>query len=559
MEKFSKMQYLRPDMEAVQSGKKEYIEELKKASSYQRMRELFLDQKKKEEDWYTMAEIANIRYTADTRDPFYEQEIQYLNQEIPQITILDQQAEKVILNSPYRIDFEEEFGSFFIRNMEMRQKLADECIVEDMVREADLTQQYSKVSATASTMFRGEECNFYGLLKHMQSTDRRERKEAMMAWGDLYEKISGELDELYDKLVALRVEMAKKLGFESYIDFIYLSYGRYDYNAADVAKFRSKVKEVIVPVCEKLRKEQEKRLGVDQLHYYDEELIFPDGNAVPNGDKETLVALAQKMYHEISPETGEFFDFMAEHELFDLETRPGKRPGGYCTFLPLHKAPFIFSNFNGTSADVDVLTHEAGHAFEAYTAAKKVPLMEMIFPTSEVAEIHSMSMEHFAYPWMEWFFGEKADDYRYAHLMNGLEVIPYMVCVDEFQHRVFENPEMTAKERRQVWHELEVNYMPWRNYDGHPFLEEGGFWMQKQHIFLFPFYYIDYALAQICAFQFYGRAKEDFAKAWKDYYRLCQAGGSRGYFELLETAGLDNPFHEGTIKAVIDGLMEDLR
>ena len=298
---------------------------------------------------------------------------------------------------------------------------------------------------------------------------------------------------------------------------------------------------------------------MDRLHYYDEELIFPEGNAVQEGTTEELVAKAQKMYHEQSKETGEFFDFMVEHELFDLETKPGKQTGGYCTFLNTFKTPFIFSNFNGTSADVDVLTHEAGHAFEAYTAAKLIPFMDMVFPTSEGAEIHSMTMEHFAYPWMNAFFGEKADDYRYAHLMSALEVIPYMVCVDEFQHKVFENIGMTAKERRAIWHQLELTYMPWRNYDGHKFLEEGGFWMQKQHIFVNPFYYIDYEQAQISAFQFIERSKTEPEKAWGDYYRRCQAGGSKGYFALLELAGLKNPFVDGTVEEVVAGLKPYLK
>ena len=482
MKKFSEIEYVRPDMEAEQEKVRAYTKALKEAKSYEELRGLFMEEKTREDAWATMAEVAQVRYTVDTRDSFYEGEVQFWNETIPAIHLLIQKAEKVILESPFIKEFAEEFGEFFVKNMEVGQKLADDCIVEDLIEEANLTQQYSKITANASTEFKGKTCNFYGLLKAMQSTDRQMRKEAMTAWGDLYEEISGELDALYDKMVPLRDKIAKKLGFSSYIEFIYLSYGRYDYTAEDVARFRAQVKEKIVPLCLELRKEQEKRLGVDRLHYYDEELIFPEGNAGPEGTTEELVAKAQKMYHELSKETGEFFDFMVEHELFDLETKPGKQTGGYCTFLNTFKAPFIFSNFNGTSADVDVLTHEAGHAFEAYTAAKQIPFMDMVFPTSEVAEIHSMTMEHFAYPWMNAFFGEKADDYRYAHLMSALEVIPYMVCVDEFQHKVFENIGMTAKERRAIWHQLELTYMPWRNYDGHKFLEEGGFWMQKQHI-----------------------------------------------------------------------------
>ncbi len=558
MRKFSELAYDRPDLEAVKESLRQCALKMQAAKNYEEMRDLFLAQKEAGTGWQTMSTIAHIRNTVDTRDEFYEGEMKYFYEEQPQIELLWQAIERVILESPTRTQWEAEFGSFFIKNMEVNQKLADESVVADRIEEGNLTQQYSKISATATTDFRGEPCNFYGLLKHMQSTDRTERREAMMAWGDLYEQISDRLDAVYDKLVALRVGIAGKLGFDSYIEFAYLNRGRYDYTAEDAARFRRQVKEAVVPVCLRLREEQARRLGVDKLHYYDEALIFPEGNAVPKGDREELVKKAQQMYRELSPQTGEFFDLMVEKDLFDLETKPGKRPGGYCTFLAEYKTPFIFSNFNGTSADVDVLTHEAGHAFEAYTASRKVRLLEMVFPTSEVAEIHSMSMEHFAYPWMEQFFGEKADDYRYAHLMDALEVIPYMVSVDEFQHRVFEKPKMTAKERRQVWHELEQTYMPWRDYDGHAFLAEGGFWMQKQHIFLYPFYYIDYALAQMGAFEFYGRMKKDRARAWKDYYELCQAGGSRGYFDLLKLAGLSNPFEEGTVRRIVDSLLEDL-
>lgn len=558
MERFSEILYVRPDMGKAAEEMEKYIEALKEASSYEEMRKLFLDQKEKEYKRSTMATIASIRNTIDTRDEFYEGEMNYLNEEGPKMGILAQKAEKVILESPFRKQWEEEFGSFFLKAMEVNQKLSDPAIVEDLVEESRLTQEYSKVTAGAFAEFRGEKCNFYGLLKHMQSTDRAERKEAMTVWGDLYAGIAPRLDEIYDKMVVLRAGMAGKLGFDSYIDFIYLARGRYDYDAKDVENFRRQVREVVVPVCKRLREEQAARLGVEKLCYYDEALVFGEGNAVPKGDRDELVRKAQKMYRELSRETGEFFDFMVDHDMFDLETKQGKRGGGYCTFLPEYKSPFIFANFNGTNADVNVLTHEAGHAFESYTAGRNVKLMDMVFSSYEVAEIHSMTMEYFTHPWMELFFGDQADRYLYSHVMESLEAVPYMVCVDEFQHKVFEKPGMSAMERRQVWKELEEIYLPWRDYDGHGFLEEGGFWMQKQHIFLFPFYYIDYALAQMGAFEFYGRMKKDREQAWKDYYRLCQAGGSKGYFELLELAGLSNPFAEGTVKKIVDSLMEDL-
>lgn len=551
MKKFTDLEYKRPDFEKEKQRIKDYIDALKQANCYETMRNLFLAEEKNSEPMRTMQTIASIRNTVNTNDTFYEAEMNAFHKEIGEFTLLSQEENAVILSSPYKADFEKEFGPLLIKKMEVSQMLASKEIVEDMAKEAMLTQNYSKIAASKSTEFRGEECNFYGLLKHMQSTDRVQRKEAFIAWADLYKEASGELDQLYNELVQLRKGMAAKLGFSNYIEMAYLKRGRYDYKPEDVANFRRQVKEVIVPVCQKLFEEQKKRLGIDDLYYYDESLVYPEGNAVPIGNKDELVKKAQSMYRELSKETGEFFDFMVEHELFDLETKQGKRPGGYCTYLSEFKAPFIFSNFNGTGADVDVLTHEAGHAFESFTAGRIQPLTAMVFSTSEINEIHSMSMEHFTYPWMESFFGENADKYRYAHLASTLEIIPYMMCVDEFQHRVFEG-NLTAKERRDVWHELEKAYMPWRNYDGNEFLEQGGFWMQKQHIFLYPFYYIDYALAQMGAFEFYAKMCEDGKKAWEDYYKLCKVGGSKGYFDTLAYAGLSNPFEDGTVKKIID-------
>ena len=372
----------------------------------------------------------------------------------------------------------------------------------------------------------------------------------------MYEEVSPKLDKIYDRLVRNRCAKARNLGFDSYIDYIYPARGRYDYTAKDVADFRELVRKYITPFCDRFVKMQAKKLGIDKVKYYDEALFYPEGNPTPHGSKDEMVAAASKMYHEMSPESGEFFDFMVKYDLFDLETRPNKHMGGYCTELQAYKAPFIFSNFNGTAADVDVLTHEAGHAFEAYLAMREQKIPSYAFSTSEINEIHSMSMEHFAYPWMKLFFGDDVEHRIFTHLYGAISCIPYLVCVDEFQHRVFEKPDMTHDERYAAWRDIEQKYMPWRDYDGNEFLEKGGFWMQKQHIFLYPFYYIDYALAQTCAFMLYKRMCENREQAWSDYLRLCRAGGSKGYFELLEVGNLKKPFDEQTFAETI-GFVEN--
>lgn len=558
MEKFADLQYVRPDMEKVFARVSGDIAALKEAKSYEEFKNAYMDFVEADTELETAKTVAHIRNTINLLDSFYEGEMAYFNSQMPKYGILKKEMGEVIVASPFKGEMEKEFGSILLQNMEAQKQLSDECIVDDQVEEAELVNQYMKTQAAATVDFRGEQLGTYGLLKHMQSTDRTERKAAFEAWAELYAGIAPKLDEVYDGLVKVRSGMAKKLGFESFIPMGYLRRRRFDYTAKDLEVFRKQVREIIVPAAKELYERQKEALGIEHLYYYDESLTSPDGNPVPVGDKEYLVGEAQKMYRELSKESGEFFDFMIEHDLFDLESKHGKRAGGYCTTLPLYHAPFIFSNFNGTDADVNVLTHEAGHAFAGFTAAKFQKIPELCHSTSEIAEIHSMSMELWTYPWMEKFFGDRAEQYRKEHLADALMKIPYMVCVDEFQHKVFENPEMTAIERRAVWSSLEKIYMPWRDYDGNEFLEGGGFWMQKQHIFLYPFYYVDYAMAQIGAFEFYTKMKADRKAAWADYYKLCQAGGSMGYFKLLEYSGLHNVLKEGSVKEALKAVLEEL-
>ena len=554
MEKFSELKYTRPDFAKLKSDVKEAIKALKSAKSYEEFKKIYLELNQKMYDVSTMGTIVSIRNTINMQDEFYDKEDKYINTQSASLSLTMKKVMQTILASPYRKEIDAEFGSLLLKSAEMQLKLISFKVIFKMIKENNLGKEYSKAVALCKCNFRGEECNFYGLLKHMENPDREIRKEAFLAWAKMYEEVSPKLDAIYDKLVALRVKTAKALGFKDYIEYVYLARGRFDYNAADVNKFREAVKREVVPLCAELYQKQAARLGLDELQMYDEALVYPNGNATPIGSTTELVEKARNMYHELSPETGEFFDFMAEYELFDLETKPGKHMGGYCTFLPNFKAPFIFSNFNGTSADVDVLTHEAGHAFEAYYASRHLPLLELVHSTSEINEIHSMAMEQFTYPWMDKFFCERTDEYRYAHLCGTMTTIPYLVAVDEFQHKVFENPKMSAKERRSVWHQIELDYMPWRHYDGNKFLSEGGFWMQKQHIFLYPFYYVDYALAQTCASQLFIKSTKNHKEAWDNYLALCSMGGKYGYFETLEKAGLDNPFKEDTVKKVVESI-----
>lgn len=558
MKKFAELQYVRPDMEKIFARVSGDIAVLKGAKNYEEFRNAYMDYVEVDTELETSKTVAHIRNTINLLDEFYEAEMVYFNSQMPKYEILKKEMGEVIVASPFKAEMEKEFGAILIQNMEAQKQLSDESIVDDQVKEAELVSRFMKTQAAATVEFKGEQIGNYGLLKIMQSTDRAERKEAFEAWAKLYEGIAPTLEEVYDGLVKVRAGMAKKLGFKSFIPMGYLRRRRFDYTEKELEVFRKQVREVVVPAAAKLYERQKEALGIDTLYYYDESIASPSGNPVPIGDKEYLVGEAQKMYRELSRESGEFFDFMMEYELFDLDSKHGKRAGGYCTTLPQYHAPFIFSNFNGTDADVNVLTHEAGHAFAGFTAAKYQKTPELCHSTSEINEIHSMSMELWTYPWMENFFGDKAEEYRREHLADALMKIPYMLCVDEYQHKVFKNPEMTTMERRAVWSGLEKIYMPWRNYAGNEFLESGAFWIKQQHIFLYPFYYVDYAMAQMGAFEFYTKMKEDRKAAWADYYKLCAAGGSMGYFDLLKYSGLHKVLEDGSVKIILKGVFEEL-
>ena len=555
MEKFKDLKYIRPSFEETENSIAAVLKEFNEAADYQTAKEALLKKQTLGNEFRTMASIAHIRHDIDMADPFYDEEVQYLNSISPKLSVIMKQFNEALASSKFRKDFEEEFGDQLFKLLDADIRTNSSEVIEEKILEAKLVNEYSKIAASCKTVFKGKECNFYGLLKHMLSTDREERKEALECWATLYESVSDQLDDVYGRLCAVRRQIANKLGFDSYISFAYLSRHRFDYTPEDIERFRNAVAAYIVPAAKKIHEAQRRRLGLEKLEYFDEQLLFPDGNSTPDKDTAGMVEAATRMYRELSKETGEFFDFMVEYDLFDLETKPNKRLGGYCSGLPKYKAPFIFSNFNKTSADTEVLTHEAGHAFESYIANRNQVLSEYTHSTSEINEIHSMAMEFFTEPWYPLFYPEgEGKRYVYEHLADSLANITYLVSVDEFQHRVFENEQPDAKGLRSIWKKIEEIYMPWRSYGDNEFLNDGGFWMQKQHIFMYPFYYVDYALAMICALQFYLRMREDKEAAWNDYMKLCSLGGSLGYFDLLKQADLKNPFKEETIKEVAEGV-----
>lgn len=553
--KFSDFNYTRPDMKRLEEGFNSLLENFRNAESFEDQNDVMVKINKLRSEFETMAEISSIRHTINTQDDFYEEEKNYFDENMPIYKGLISKYYEAILGSRFKSELEEKWGKQLFTIAELTLKTFSPEIIEDLQLENKLGSEYVKLIASAKIMFEGEERNLSQLGPFMLSTDREMRKKANKAKYDFFTENGEKLDDIYNELVKVRTRIAKKLGYKNFVELGYARMNRADYDAAMVANFRNQVRDYIVPVASKLRERQRERLGLEDLKYYDEKIIFKSGNAKPKGDPQWIVDNGKRMYSELSAETKEFFNFMVEGELMDLVSKKGKAGGGYCTYISEYKSPFIFSNFNGTSGDIDVLTHEAGHAFQAY-CSRSFEIPEYNFPTYEACEIHSMSMEFFTWPWMELFFKDETDKYKFAHLSEALLFIPYGVTVDEFQHFVYENPDATPMERKNAWREIERKYLPHRDYEDNKFLEEGGYWQQQMHIYEAPFYYIDYTLAQICAFQFWKKSLENRKEAWGDYLRLCKTGGSKSFLELVEVANLISPFKDGCVESVI-GVIED--
>ena len=555
--KFNEYKYEHLDLEKIKKEFSELIESFEKAENVEGQVNAFDEIIKLRNHIETMQTLVSVRHSIDTNDEFYDKENEYMDEISPILFGFTNDFYKALVNSKFKDELIQKYGKFLFDLAENTLKTFSPEIIPDAQEENRLSSKYSKLIASAKIDFDGKELNLSQMVPYTQSKDRNVRIEAAKKVAQFFSENQDEFDNIYDSLVKVRTRMAQKMGYKNFVEFGYKQLSRLEYDAKMVEGYRKQVLENIVPLHTELRERQGKRLGVDKLKFYDEAIKFNSGNADPHGSPEWILNNGKTMYKELSKETDEFFTFMTENNLLDLLSKKGKMSGGYCTYIPEHKAPFIFANFNGTSHDIDVLTHEAGHAFQVYQS-RRFEVPEYLWPSYEACEIHSMSMEFLTWPWMNLFFENDTDKYKFIHLSEALLFIPYGVTVDEFQHWVYENPEATPKERREKWIEIEKKYLPTRDYGEVEELKNGIFWFRQGHIFSSPFYYIDYTLAQVCAFQFWIKSRENREKAWQDYLNLCKLGGSKPFFELMKSANLKNPFEEGTLAFVIPKIKEYL-
>lgn len=500
----------------------------------------------------TMKVYAKIRHGVDLTDRFFEEEADFFCGAAPLWNERVQGFYQALYASPFRPALERELGPVFFKNMALSIRASCPENIPLEQEEARLCARYTKLLASARVPVEGEILNLEQLRSREESLDRAERRRAFLGEAAFFKANEAEFDEIFDRLVKLRTQMAKNLGCENYVELGYRRMTRNCYDAAQVARFREAVVEEALPAVKRIKAAQAARLGLSKLFWYDDGCCFPEGNPRPAAQGEALLAMGRQMYGGLGKEAGEFYEFLLEYGLFDAMARPGKASGGYCEYLPEYGAPFIFANFNGTADDVDTLTHEAGHAL-AFYLARELPVSECVVPTLDVCEIHSMTMELFAYPYHDLFYGSDAPRSRQMHLENALCFLPYGCMVDEFQHIIYEKTDMTPAGRKAVWKELEGKYRPYLTFEGE-FFGEGMWFMRQSHIYKNPFYYIDYCLAQAVALQFWGWAQRDRDAALSAYFDLVKKAGTKTFAELVAEAGLKDPFAPGCLREVVETL-----
>ncbi|MEO0012622.1 MAG: hypothetical protein RLZZ535_1011 [Cyanobacteriota bacterium] len=498
----------------------------------------------------TWSAMTSLNFSQDTSNEEYKHAQEYSDELRPKLTALEVAMKRRLLNSQDRPQLESILGQQAFSLWSADVTTFEPAIEEDLVQESKLVNQYVQLLASAELEFRGQKVNLSGIRKYTEDSDLQTRYEAEKVRWQFFSQNQAQLDSIYDRLVKLRHQMAQKLGYDNYTGLGYKRMQRIDYTEADVASYRDEVVAKVVPLAQKIIDQKAQKLNLEWVMYWDEAVFDLQGNPKPQGDHDWMLQQAQKMFDAMHPELGSFFAMMVAGNFMDLKTRPGKAGGGFCTSFPTTGVPYIFANFNQTKGDVEVFTHEMGHAFQAWQS-RNLPLIDYLWPTLESCEIHSMSLEFLTWSQMEQFFGDDADRFREIHLAQSILFLPYGCAVDHFQHLVYANPEATPEERNQMWQQMEARYLPWRQYEDLEYPVKGGLWQEKQHIYCSPFYYIDYTLALCCAMQFWVKAESDFTGALTEYIALCQRGGQAPFQSLTSSANLVSPFQPGSLANVI--------
>jgi oligoendopeptidase F len=476
----------------------------------------------------------------------------------PNLKTIQHALRSKYLDSPQRASLPPERYRVFDRAQQNRRALFREANVPRETQLAELEQQYQKTIGAMTVEFQGKEYTPAQMAPFLEETDRSLRQEA---WELVAERRLADrdvLDNLFDQMLRLRVEIAHEAGFKSYTDYAYRSRERFDYGVADVVRFQEAIERVVVPLARRIQEERRVALELEALRPWDLS-VDPQGRPPlrPFQESAALVEGTLAIFTAVDPELGAQFEYLRSHDLLDLANRKGKAPGGYQTTLEENRLPFIFMNAVGIDSDLRTLLHEGGHAFHAL-AARGEPLAAYREAPIEFCEVASMAMELLGARDTRVFYSPADADRSYRQLLEGtVLILPWIATVDAFQHWIYAHPGHNREERRDAWANLMDRFggsVDWSEYED----ARASAWHRQLHIFLYPFYYVEYGIAQLGALQVWRRALLDRPAAVAAYRRALALGGARPLPELFAAAGIRFDFQEETIRPLMDAIGAEL-
>jgi oligoendopeptidase F len=500
-----------------------------------------------------------IAMTCQTDDPAREQaHLTWVRDIEPKVKPLQNALREKYLDCPRREELPKDRYAVFDRMMQNRRDLYREANIPRETALAELEQQYQKTIGAMTVSYRGQEYTPAQMAPFLEETDRAVRQEAWELVTKRRLQDRDTLDDLFDRMIALRVDVAREVGFASYTDYAYRSRERFDYGIEEAAAFREAIERTVVPLAAELHERRRRNLRLDALRPWDLS-VDPFGRSPlkPFATADELSEKGLSVFRDVDSELASQFDYLRGHGLLDLANRKGKAPGGYQTTLEDDRLPFIFMNAVGIDGDLRTLLHEGGHAFHSL-ACRGEPLAAYRDAPIEFCEVASMSMELLGARSLDMFYNQADADRSYRQLLEGIVLIlPWIATVDAFQHWIYTRPDHTREERRAAWNGLLDRFGGRVDWSGHEEARSNS-WHRQLHIFLYPFYYIEYGIAQLGALQVWRNAKSDRAGAIAAYRRGLALGGSRPLPELFSAAGILFDFTETTLRPLIDSVRSEL-
>ncbi|MCB1215661.1 MAG: M3 family oligoendopeptidase, partial [Deltaproteobacteria bacterium] len=481
-----------------------------------------------------------------------EKEERRLAKEIdPVVEELNFKIRQQLLNAPFLSQLQAKHGKLYFDFLKIQQDAFEESNIPLETQLSEVLSDYTKLNGQASLEVEGKTYPISHYKKFSVSPDSKLRKASFLSYSSWYLRHRKDLETLFDRAYQIRQKMGQNLGYDHFIPLAYQNLHRLDYGPEEVQSLREQILEVVVPLASKLHQEQAQALGSSKLKVWDLDFHphYQSGGLKVSIQEQSQAAL--KIFEKLSTQLAEYFRRMLQHSLIDVPAREGKAPGAFCTDFSDYRVPFVFLNSVGEWEDLSTFLHECGHSFQAWASAD-IDLLELRWPGLEACEVHSMGMELLAYPYLGEFLKEEdIRPYQKKHLSETITILPYLAMVDDFQHQVYSQKLDSSVSRAQVWKTLEEKYLPSLDFSDQPDWQESR-WIRQMHIFQAPFYYIDYAIAQIGAWQLWLKSLKNHEEAMTSYLKLCSLGGALPLKEFFASGGLSLPFESGMLKKLME-------